>query len=238
MREKTKQLIMSFSERMNYDLFDITGLTLANPILTGNGNKNIISIPAYVHKDPSQAYSIGGILQSTNTWWRNKAKDAADATITYAQFDADMQTMYMDVAKGTGGPCSHIITSPEAYAAYERGMNVKVRYTQDETASVGFESIKYKGAKLIWDEHVPDMDTPYNSDHASYAPTTKSSMFFLNDKFLEVVTLDGKDFAPLGFVRPANQDASVGSWIFYGQLVCSNRRKQGLLYEVLTTAVA
>lgn len=246
MKEKTQQLIMSFSERMNYDLWDVTGLTHATASVTsGNSGKNLLSIPAYVQKVPGTLSAgvggtgggVGGIA-AANVWWRNKVLDGADATITYAAFEQDMQTMYMNVSKGTGGTPTHLITSAEAYAAYERGMNTKVRYTQDDTASVGFESIKYKGAKLLWDEHVPDMDTPYNSDHASYAPTTKSSMFFLNDKFLELVTLDGKDFAPLGFVRPPNQDASVGTWIFYGQLVCSNRRKQGLIHEVLTTAIA
>lgn len=233
MKEKTQQLIMSFSERMNYDLWDRGNLTLAAPILTGNGNKNIISLPAYIQKDPTQAYSIGGITQSTNTWWKNKTLDGTD-TASYAAFLADMQTMYTDVSKGTGGTPTHIISGPLTYNGYERAMDTKTRYSMDDTASFGFENIRYKGAKYFWDEHVPDMDTPYNSDHGSFTEVGKGSMFFLNDKFLELVTLDGKDFAPLGFVRPPNQDASVGSWIFYGQLVCSNRRKQGLIFECLT----
>ena len=237
MKEKTQQLIMSFSERMNYDLWDRTGLSLAAPSTTGNGNKNLHSIPLYVQKDPTAAVSVGGITQSTNTWWRNKYLDGSD-TATYAATLADLQTMYTDTSKGTGGTPTHVINGPLTYNAYERSMDYKTRYSMDDTASFGFENIKYKGAKMFWDEHVPDMDTPYNTDSSSFTEVSKGSHFFLNDKFLEVVTLDGKDFAPLGFVRPPNQDASVGTWIFYGQLVCSNRRKQGLIFEALNTTVA
>jgi hypothetical protein len=233
MKEKTQQLIMSFSERMNYDIWDRAGLTLAATSLTGNSNKNIHSIPLYCQKDPTASVGVGGIAQNSNAWWRNKVLDSAEATATYATLLQDMATVYTDVTKGTGGTPTHIISGPVTYNSYERAMDTKIRYTMADTASYGFESIKYKGAKMFWDEHVPDMETPRNSDTASFTETNLGTMFFLNDKFLELVTLDGKDFAPLGFVRPPNQDASVGSWIFYGQLVCSNRRKQGLLFEII-----
>jgi hypothetical protein len=60
----------------------------------------------------------------------------------------------------------------------------------------------------------------------------------LNTKNLELVVGKGKDFKPLGFQQPVDQDARVGLWVFYGQLVCNNRRKLGVLHDITTTAVA
>ena len=44
----------------------------------------------------------------------------------------------------------------DVFEAHEAGMDTKVRYSYTDEASIGFENIKFKGAKLFWDEHVPD----------------------------------------------------------------------------------
>jgi hypothetical protein len=249
MREKTKQLIMSFQDRMNKDLWDVTGLThAAASVTTGNGGLNILGIPAYVQKTPGTVTAtlagtgggVGGITCTGGAapWWKNKTSDNAAADSTFAALQFALQNMYTETSKGNGGPPNLVITSPELYGFYERSLQSQVRYTSSDTATVGFESMAYKGAKMFWDEMVPDMDTPLNADASGYSPTTLSSAFFLNTNFLEVMTLDGNDFAPLGFERPVNQNASVGSWIFMGQLTCSNRRKQGTVFHLTTTAVA
>ena len=69
-------------------------------------------------------------------------------------------------------------------------------------------------------------------------PTTQGAVYMINTKNLDLCVMKGKDFAPLGFQTPVNQDASVGKWIFYGQLVCNNRRKLGVLHDITNTAVA
>ncbi len=68
-REKTKQTTGQFAELLNKHLLDIANVTLATAT-TGNGGKNIISIPLMVEIDPTSTGAFGGINQANESWWR------------------------------------------------------------------------------------------------------------------------------------------------------------------------
>jgi len=226
LREKVKQLTMSKAETLNEHLFDCETLTTA----TGNGGKNIIPLTHYIQLNPvTGTIDVGGIDESAETWWQNQTLDSVATTGT--MFADELRNLYMSCSYGMGGAPDLIIMDPGTFRGYEAHMDVKVRYSYTDKASVGFEAIKFKGAKIIWDQHVGDMDATYNWDHASYDGAT-GSCFMVNTKFLDMVCMPGMDFAPQGFQSPTNQDASVGKWLFYGQLVCSNRRKLGVLTDI------
>lgn len=240
-REKVMQLTSSYSERMNEDLWDVE-YTIAGPV-TGNGGKNLISIPLLINSYPTNAADVGGIDQSAKSYWQNKAANSAtETTTTWAKLNQEMRNMYNNVSKGYGGTADMIICNQGAFEAYETGLDYKVRYTADEVATAGFESIKFKGAKLFWDEHVPDGEgdgtNGYNWDHASYSDVTGGTMYFINTKFLDLVTLTGMDFAPEGFQKMPNQLARTCLYGFAGQLVASNRRKLGVLYGINSALTA
>jgi len=150
--------------------------------------------------------------------------------------------MYNNCMKGYGGSPDMIISNQGAYEAYETGMDTKVRYQADDTATAGFESIKFKGARMFWDEHVPDAEgdgtNGYNWDHASYSDVTGGSMYFINTKFLDLVTMAGMDFAPEGFQKMPTQLARTCLYGFAGQLVSSNRRKLGVLWGINSALTA
>ncbi len=234
-REQVEGLISTYSERMNEDLWDIE-YTIAGPV-TGNGGKNLISIPLLINGYPTNAADVGGIDQSAKTYWQNKAANSAtESTATYFKLSQEMRNMYNNCMKGYGGSPDMIISNQGAYEAYETGMDTKVRYTADDTATAGFESIKFKGARMFWDEHVPDAEgdgtNGYNWDNASYSDVTGGSMYFINTKFLDLVTMVGMDFAPEGFQKMPNQLARTCLYGFAGQLVSSNRRKLGVLWGI------
>lgn len=240
-REKVMQLTSSYSERMNEDLWDAE-YTIAGPV-TGNSGKNLISIPLLINSYPTNAADVGGIDQSAKSYWQNKAANSAtETTTTWAKLNQEMRNMYNNVSKGYGGTADMIICNQGAFEAYETGLDYKVRYTADEVATAGFESIKFKSAKLFWDEHVPDGEgdgtNGYNWDHASYSDVTGGTMYFINTKFLDLVTLTGMDFAPEGFQKMPNQLARTCLYGFAGQLVASNRRKLGVLYGINSALTA
>jgi len=235
LREKTKQLTMSYAERINNDLWDVETATTA----TGNGGKNIIPITHFAQGDPTSGVDPGNIDQSVETWWQNQYTDSATSgSSTFAEFNQEMRKLYGKCSNGGGGQPDLMPVSQDVYDYYEASMDSKIQYTMDDKASIGFEYIKFKKAKMYYDEMIPDPTTPYNWDHASYAPTTQGAAYMLNTKNLDFVCMKGKDFAPLGFQSPTNQDARVGKWVFYGQLVCNNRRKLGVLHDITTTALA
>ena len=229
LREKVEQLTMSFSEKINEDLWDLTGDGGTN----GNGGKNINSIPTFVHYDPTASVSIGGIDQSTDTWWRNQFTAATTTSSTFAIFNKELRNLANNCGKGSGGMPDLYVADQAMFELYEAGMDSKVRYQASDDATMGFENISYKGGKIFWDEHVPDASTNVNWDGS----VLKGTIYALNSNFMKLVVGKGKDFAPLGFQRPANQDARVGAWVWYGQLICSNRRKQGVIgaIDITTT---
>ena len=232
LREKVKQLTMSFSERMNEDLWELETATTA----TGNGGKNIIPLTHYIQGDPTGGIDPGGIDQSAETWWANQtANSGTETSGTFLMLNGEMRSMYNSCSKGSGGAPDIMICNQGVFEAYEAGMDTKTRYEYTDNASAGFENIKFKGAKLFWDQNVPDPDGGYNFDHASYADATGGAVYFINSKNLDLVCGKGKDFAPLGFQSPTNQDARVGKWVFYGQLVCNNRRKLGVLEDITSS---
>jgi hypothetical protein len=233
---------MSFSERMNEDLWDVQTVTTA----PGNGGKNIIPIPHFIQGAAAIAawtagLDVGGIDQSAETWWKNQSQDSA--ATTWLGATKEMRSMFNDCSKGSGGSPDCMIANQDFFEYYESIMDNKIRYSMNDKATAGFESIRFKTADMFWDEHIPDpvgdgSTTGYNFDHASYAGTTQGALYYLNTKNLDLVVMKGKDFAPLGFDSPVNQDARVGKWVFYGQLVSNNRRKLGVIEDLISTATS
>jgi len=174
--------------------------------------------------------TVGTINQTNESWWRNHV--AESAATTYAGLSKEMRKMYNDCSKGTGGTPDILIADQNTFELYETGMDDKVRYAYTDNASVGFENIKFKGAKLFWDVAVPDAYTGVNFDSGSFA---KGSIYFLNSEFLNYCVGKGFDFAPQGFKTPVDQDASTALYLFYGQLIANNLRKHGVLGNIATT---
>ncbi|MGW8179694.1 MAG: hypothetical protein ACWGQW_13180, partial [bacterium] len=115
--------------------------------------------------------------------------------------------------------------------SYESSMYDKHRYTNDTggPVSIGYESVRFKGADVIWDEMMPDIETGVTYDSASWS---KGTMFFINSDFMELVIDSATDFITTPFVRPENQDARVAQILAMMNLTCMNRRKQGIIYGI------
>jgi len=229
LREKVEQMTMSFAEKLNEDLWDLEGLTLATGTTNTNG-KAINSIPLLVQKGSDTVTSvIGEIDQATNAHWRNRYLQSS--ATSFKAFTQEWRHNANSCGRGSGGSPDLHITDQETFELYEAGMDDKTRYQSSEDATIGFENISFKGGKLFWDINVPDVESVANGT-GSVAGLTKGSIFSLNSKYMNLCIGKGKDFAPLGFQRPANQDARTGLWVFYGQLITSNRRKHGVLYNI------
>jgi hypothetical protein len=142
-----------------------------------------------------------------------------------------MRNLYNTVGKGSGGPPDLILSTQNAFEAYEMALDEKTRYVNntDGPVTVGFDSVRFKGADIVWDEMVPDIYTGTRYDSDSYATET---MGFFNTDFLEMVMDSQTDFITTPFMRPENQDAKVAQILAMGNNICTNRRKQGVLYSI------
>jgi hypothetical protein len=171
---------------------------------TGNSGKNWNGLGNLIES----GNTVGGINSATagNEYWRSYEENTAGA-LTLLQ----MATAYNSVSVGNDHP-DLILTTQTLFEKYESLLQPQLRYTDTKTAEAGFQNLLFKGAPIMYDVHAP-----------------VGTMFFINSKYLKLVGHSDKWFAQTEFVRPENQDARFALIMCYGNLVCSNRKKQGKL---------
>jgi hypothetical protein len=171
---------------------------------TGNSGKNWNGLGNLVES----GNTVGGIDSSDalNAWWRSYEENTAEALSLLK-----MATAYNSVSVGNDHP-DVILTTQTLFEKYESLLQPQLRYTDTKTADAGFQNLLFKSAPIMYDVHAP-----------------AGTMFFLNSKYLKLVGHSDKWFAQTEFVRPENQDARFALIMCYGNLVCSNRKKQGKL---------
>lgn len=171
---------------------------------TGNSGKNWNGLGNLVET----GNTVGGIDSSAvgNEFWRSYEENTAGA-LTLAQ----MATAYNSVSVGNDHP-DVILTTQTLFEKYESLLQPQLRYTDTKTADAGFQNLLFKSAPIMYDVHAP-----------------VGTMFFLNSKYIKLVGHSDKWFAQTEFVRPENQDARFALIMCYGNLVTSNRKKQGKL---------
>ena len=173
---------------------------------TGNSGKDMLGLNRLV----GTGNTVGGIdaTDSDNAWWRSTVTNQGGALTLAA-----MSTIYNTVSVGNDQP-TIIITDQDEYEKYEALLQPNLRYTSADVADAGFQNLLFKGAPVTYDSDT-NLDT---------------KMFFLNTKYLRLVAHTETWFQPTPFVRPTNQDARYAQILCYGQLTCSNRARQGMLY--------
>jgi hypothetical protein len=172
---------------------------------TGNSGKNWNGLGNIIES----GNTLGGINSATgqgNDWWRSYEENTAGA-LTLLQ----MATAYNSVSVGNDHP-DLILTTQTLFEKYESLLQPQLRYTDTKTADAGFQNLLFKSAPIMYDVHAP-----------------AGTMYFINSKYLKLVGHSDKWFAQTDFVRPENQDAMFALIMCYGNLVCSNRAKQGKL---------
>ena len=171
---------------------------------TGNSGKNWNGLGNLVEA----GNTVGGINSATagNEYWNSYEENTAGA-LTLLQ----MATAYNSVSVGNYHP-DVILTTQTLFEKYESLLQPQLRYTDTKTADAGFQNLLFKSAPIMYDVHC-----------------TPGVMYFLNSKYIKLVGHSDKWFAQTEFVRPENQDARFALIMCYGNLVVSNRAKQGKL---------
>jgi hypothetical protein len=250
MESKTLQAEMSLRDEINLQLLGksvASGAWYAGTSFGGTAYADLTPIAQLIPKDPTASISIGNINQSTYPWWRPHSIDGSAAhggkdsgaerdflCSTWAILRPALRYVYNACGKGGGGFPDLILCDQLGYESYEASLDDKTRYvagggTPPSPATLGFETVKFKGADMVWDEMMPDLDGGYRYDSASWATSTFQ---FLNTQFIELIIDSATNFVNTPFVRPENQDARVAQILLMAEVVCAQRRKQGLLYGV------
>lgn len=204
MKARTKNAIRTASNNMSIDIYSSGSLT--NQM---GGLGHLITTDG--------TGTVGGIVAGTYTFWKNQFKEAAGTGPSYTDLKADMLSLWLALVRGTDKP-DLIVSTHDLYTVYWDQLSDLQRYRNEETPDT-FQSLKFQSADVMFD----------NNDNFT---TTGETMFFLNTDYLSLRYHPDANWTPLEEKTSVNQDAAVVTLIWQGQMTCSNRARQGRLFDV------
>jgi hypothetical protein len=206
-KAKMKNAIRTFKNNFSTDVY--SSGSLSNQV---NGLQALIA--------DAGTGTVGGIDSVVWTFWQNAVQSAAaplqgGGAITPGPttIESLMLPLWLNQARGDEVP-DLIVSSNDYFTFYEQSQTSIKRYTDKDTADGGFVSLKYKNADVFF-------------DGGSGIPA--AHMYFVMTEYLELVVHRDADLEIIEEMRPINQDGAVVPILWMGNLVTSNRRRQGVL---------
>lgn len=195
-----------------------------------DGSVFIYPFPALVHSTPTNSFTLGGVDQSTNTWWQNQATDSSSTTLS--AFLSDLRTLHVYCQRGGGGkfkaPDFHI-TDERSYNVYEKALALTHRNPDYNKADIPFDNVLFKGAPVMFDQLVPDIKSGSTT-------ITYGTWYMLNSNVMGF-TYDKASFKMGDNVRPNNQLLTTALIPVRGAHWTNNRRKLGVLFDIRLTSL-
>lgn len=206
-KARIKNAMRTFANNFSYDMY--ADGTLPNQI---NGLQALVA--------DNGTGTVGGIDSGSWPFWQNAVQSAAaplqggaGITPSATTMESLMQPLWLNQTRGDDQP-DLIIASNDYFTFYELGQVSIKRYTDDRTANGGFTTLKYKNADVIF-------------DGGSGIPASR--MYFLNTDYISLIAHTDADLSVQDDMRPINQDAAVVPVLWMGNMICTNRRLQGVL---------
>lgn len=190
----------------------------------GTMSNQIGGLQLLVADDPTTSTSVGGINQSTYSWWRNQVYDfSANSKTAANDMLFGLSALVRSCTFGTDRP-DLIIMDDNYYGIFEDALLDQKRFTGDESselAKAGFKAIKWNGADVVFESSASGIP----SNHA----------YVLNTKYLKFQMYKGAamepDFTGKEGLRPIDQDGEVFPILMMGNLTCNGRRYHGVLKD-------
>jgi hypothetical protein len=182
---------------------------------TGTGGKQIGGLQLLVADAPTTG-TVGGINRANFSFWSNQVYDASSdggTAATSSNIQTYMNAEYLECTRGADKP-DLILADSVYYKLFWASLQAIQRVTDSKMANAGFESVKFAGADVVYEDN-----TGMPASH----------MYFLNTDYLFLKYATKRLFKPLDKVQSINQDAMVQLITFAGNMTCSNCSLQGVL---------
>jgi len=206
-KARVKNAMHSFANNFSLDMY--SDGTLANQI---GGLQLLVS--------DAGTGTVGGIDSSAWQFWQNKVQSAAaplqggaGITPSKSTIQSLMLPLWIELTRG-GDHTDLIVASNDHFTFYEESLTDLKRYVDVTEATGGFEALKYKTAKVMFDGN-------------SGMPA--AHMYFLNTSYIEMVAHTDANLTVVEDQRPFNQDGSITPILWMGNMTVSNRMLQGVL---------
>ena len=209
-----------------YEIIDRVANTVDNTIMdlqdimaqmcfadgTGNGGLDIEGLDKHITTTPTVNNSLGGLDNAANAWWRNVQTTATGAMDIYLL--ADMRRLLRLVSDGVDYP-KLLLTTADIFEAYEAEQLEFYRTDNRKATDMGFENFSFKGITMFWDNLCG-----------------AGRMYAINDKYMKVRYDPRVQFAMTEWKQIPNQLDRVAQIVWAGNLVMTQRRRQGVLTGV------
>ncbi len=184
---------------------------------TGNNGKNITGLAAAVPLANSTG-TYGGIDRSVagNAFWRNKKWQASvdgGGVATASTLQSQWNQFLLQLTRNTDTP-DLIIAAPNIYSMFQASMQTIQRVMDADKASAGFKSLEFVGIPVVFETQA--------------AGISSNVAYFLNTDFLRLRTHKDRNFVALDDKQSTNQDATVKTLAWAGNLTCSGAQFQGI----------
>ena len=203
-REKMENLKMSLVDDLETKLFQAFGSIAAN-------EPN--SLDYYIREDPTASATVSGIAQDTYSWWQNKIKDMVNLDVSVQLLD-QLRTMINNCSSGLDRP-NLLVADQSSFEKVEDETLEQKIITQGGTGDAMFDTIRFHGLDIVWSPSA-----------------VANSIYVLNLRYLRWITNSDFDFNMTEWKPAQNNLDRVAQVVAGGQLQCTQRRKQGVLFNI------
>ena len=206
-----------------------TQLLAASP-----GSTDFHSVTQLFPDDPTASGIIGGVQQSSaiNAWWRNRYTDSS--ATTYQLLINEIVHLKNNIKGNINGDGPNLfLTDQYVYEYLEAYQMAKGTHTFADEGMKNLLNVedvgRLRGMTVLW-------DTVIESTVGS-----KSRAYMLNTDYLQVCVHKGRKFElskPIDMMVATQQDATGWTIMLMGNLTCSNRNKQGVLFDIAQNITA
>ncbi|MER9685906.1 phage major capsid protein [Mesorhizobium sp. M0139] len=182
--------------------------------------KQVPGLLSFILDDPTTATVVGGIDQSVNTWWRNRA------SLAIASSDASLQGLVARLQKEFrqlrryGGRPDLFLAGSDFIEWMEKELRSKGNYTLEGWTSkgktdAGMADISFKGLQVQYD---PTLDDLSKSKYG----------YVLDTKHIFPKVVQGENAKKHTPARPENKYVFYRAQTWVGGLVCDQRNCHGV----------
>lgn len=200
--EQTINLLEAKITQAEESLIELLDRTL----IQGDGTTDQDAFFGLEHVVKNNATAVGGIDPSVVTNWKSYRQTGAGvlklATVDHA---------YNSCSGGNDNP-ELGLTTQTLYEKFEALFVPNARYENTKVGDAGFTNIQHKKLVMTYDDYVAEGD-----------------MFLLNPKWLKLVGHKDAWLTNRPFQTTPQRDAKYAPIISYGNLTCSQRRRQGCI---------
>lgn len=177
-------------------------------------------IRSFVLDDPTSATVVGGIDQSANTWWRNRASLSLNASTPGNQVVVTKLQNEWRQLRRYGGRPNLVLCGSSFLDAVEQELRSKGNYTlegwtSEKSMDASMADVQFKGVKFTYDPTLDD-------------ESLQKYCFVLDTRHIFPMAIEGESMKKHNPARPHDKYVFYRAMTWMGGLVCRQRNCHGV----------